>query len=189
MAQQQQFRMDSWFSRICDRKGEDYILSGKITTDEVNKNAERIIDDIIRGKVDYNKYGQMVMQPVILDILINYCSSQLSHKMAILFALNYVNIDYANNKILHYSTIAPFQLQAYVQNENGTDMTVYPAAINESTALNIAQAIGEYANEISMLEMVKHALVNVSISGNIYELYTLVNKLAPYVRAKNNKRF
>ena len=78
-------RKNNWFTRICDQKGEDYITSGKIRVDEIN--ADKILDEMINGRIDYSKQGHLVMTPIIIETLIGYCSNKLSISKALQFSL------------------------------------------------------------------------------------------------------
>lgn len=179
---QQQYRMDSWFSRLIERKGEEYVTSGRLTTDEVGRNAERIIDDMIKGRIDYNKYGQLILTPVIIDTLVNYCTSELNHKMAMHYALAYTYNDYIANRIVHVPPTYMYTLQSYGGGNYANGPEFVPASMPETMASNISQAIGILAREIEILGIVKNTLNIVSATNNPYALYTLPNKLAAYTK-------
>ena len=68
-----------------DQRGEDYIFSGKLTADEVNRGVGRIIDDIIYSRIDYVQQGKYLLQPSVIDTLLSYCHN----KLAISYALQY----------------------------------------------------------------------------------------------------
>ena len=177
----QNYKPDNWFSRLLERKGEDYITSGKLTIDEVNKNAERIIDDIIKGKIDYNKYGNCMITPVVLDTLINYCTNQLAIKSAIQFALGYTHNDYVNNTIMHSVSPIP-QYQFY-----STDDRRIPAAIDDNLASNIAEAMNIINQDIIIYSMLLQTLKSVDVTKNPYELFSLTNRLNPYTKIINKR--
>ena len=79
------FKVHNWFTRLVDQRGEDYILSGKLTSEDVNRGVGRIIDDIIYGRIDYIQQGKYLLQPSVIDTLISYCHN----KLAISYALQY----------------------------------------------------------------------------------------------------
>lgn len=181
MAQQQNYRVESWLSRLIERRGEEYITSGRLTIDEVSKNAEKIVDDMIKGRIDYNKYGQIILNPVILDTILNYCISEINHKNALHYSLAYTYNDYLGNRIMHVPSNYACTLQAFGGDQiNGPSFM--PASMTEVMATNISQAIGILAREISILNIVKNALETVSATNNPYALYTLANKLLPYTK-------
>ena len=181
MAQQQNYRVESWLSRLIERRGEEYITSGRLTIDEVSKNAEKIVDDMVKGRIDYNKYGQIILNPVILDTILNYCISEINHKNALHYSLAYTYNDYLGNRILHVPSNYACTLQAFGGDQTNGPMFL-PAGMTESMATNISQAIGILAREISVLDIVKSALETVSVTGNPYALYTLANKLISYIK-------
>ena len=82
---------ECWFSRLLERKGDDYISSGKITDMEVIRNIDRIIDDIINGKIDYSKYGNCILAPVVFNNLLSYCREKVSTTAAKMYSLSYTN--------------------------------------------------------------------------------------------------
>lgn len=169
----QNFRQESWLSRLVDRKGDEYFKSGRLNSDEVSRNAERIIDDIVKSRIDYDKYGQYMVLPVILDTMISYCSNKLAILTAIQYSLGYVHNEYLNGKISHgsYMTFPVINNNEY-----------FPGCIDSTTASNISQAIGITAQDIEIYGNIKKSLESVNITKNPYELYTLTNKLGPYAR-------
>ena len=174
------YRQDNWFSRLLDRKGQDYIKNDLITVDEISKNAERIIDDIIKGKIDYQIYGYCIVNHKILNTLINYCTTKLTISQAMQFALGYTNNDYISNDIIHVNTGIP-QLQSYKNNMR------IPAYMDDGMANNIAQAISMINQDIAIYTILLQSLKYVQITQNPYELFSLINKLAPYVKISNKR--
>lgn len=81
------FKVHNWFTRLVDQRGEDYILSGKLTSEDVNRGVGRIIDDIIYGRIDYIQQGKYLLQPSVIDTLISYCYNKLAINYALQYAI------------------------------------------------------------------------------------------------------
>ena len=167
-------KQDNWFSRTLERKGSDYITSGRLTQDEVSRNAERIIDDIIRGHIDYTKYGNCMIEPVILDTLINYCTNKLAIESAIQYALGYTYNAYNNHQIVCVQDTLPQQYAMYDQ--------MNMPYVDDATINNIAQAISMNNRDIAIHSTLLQALRSVSITKNPFELYALTSKLNYYTK-------
>ena len=174
------FKPESWISRTLDRKGADYFTSGRLTSNEVSRNAERIVEDIIKSRIDYNKYGQYLIMPIVLDTLINYCSNKLSLASAIQFSLGYTRNDYVNNYITHYYGISR---EPQFQKFGGSSRE--PAGIDDITANDISRALEIITEDVIIYNMIKQALQSVYVSRNPYELFSLTNNLNSYLYTKN----
>lgn len=156
-------RLNNWFSRICDQKGADYITSGKITIDEVSKNAERILDDMISGRIDYSKQGYLIIQPVIIETLLNYCSNKLAISRAIQFSLGYVYNDFTNKEV--------------IQSHNDFDRLSILNRIDDGLSRNITQSISIVNQDIGVYEVLYNKLQYVQITQNASSLFSLTTDL------------
>lgn len=156
-------KLNNWFTRILEQRGNDYITSGKLSVDEVSKNAERILDDMISGKVDYTTQGSIIISPVVIDTLINYCANKLAINRAIQFALGYVYNDYTEK-----STISdPYRQQTL-------------NAIDDAMSRNIAQAIAIVNQDIGIYDILYKKLTFVEATKNASSLFSLTNELNNY---------
>ena len=173
--------LSNWFSRMIEKKGPDCIQTGRLTTDEVSRNADKIIDDIIKARIDYNKYGQYIIAPVVLEPLIGYCINKLALDEAILFSLNYIHNEYVNNAIVPVSGSGNSNLQYYDNKKR------FPAVIDDNLANNIVQALSMKTKEVEIYTIILCTLRSIRVTGNPYELYTLTNKLNMYI--KNMPKF
>lgn len=181
MAVPNNFRPESWISRTIDRKGADYFTSGRLSSEEVSKNAERIVDDIIKSRIDYNKFGQYLIMPIILDTLINFCSNKLSLSTAIQFSLGYTRNDYINNYMVHFHGVSRnSEYQSFGPNNSRT-----PGGMDDITANNISRALEIINEDVIIYTMIKSALEQVYITRNPYELFSLTNNLNSYIYTKN----
>lgn len=156
-------KLNNWFSRICDQKGSDYITSGKITIDEVSRNAERILDDMISGRIDYSKQGYLIIQPVIIETLLNYCSNKLAISRAIQFGLGYVYNDFTNKQI--------------IQSHRDFDRLSVLNRIDDGLSRNITQSISIVNQDIGVYEVLYNKLQYVQITQNASSLFSLTNDL------------
>lgn len=154
-------KVNNWFTRLLEQRGQDYISSGKLTIDEVSKNVERILDDMISGRIDYSKQGQYIIQPIILDTLINYCANKLAINRASQFALGYVYNDYTNR-------------MNFVEDQERIKAL---SVIDDSLSRNITQAIAIVNQDIGMYEMLYNKLKYVEATKNASSLFSLPNDL------------
>lgn len=164
-------KINSWFSRILEQKGEDYISSGKLSVDDVSKNAEKILDDMISGRVDYTNQGSIIINPVIINTLISYCANKLAINRAIQFALGYVYNDYTNRSLI-----------------NDPIRTASLNAIDESTFRNITQAISIVNQDIGVYDILYKKLTYVEATKNASALFNLTNELNAY-KKQMKKRY
>ena len=165
-------KISNWFSRLIDQRGEEYITSGRLTIEEVSKNAERIIDDMISGRVDYDKFGKYIILPVIIETLINYCSNKLAINRALSFSLGYIYNDYVEKANLiddpeRYATL----------------MT-----IDDSLARDITQSIAIVNQDINIYTILFNRLSYVNYTKNVSNLYSLINELNVY-KKQMRKRY
>ena len=165
-------RISNWFSRLIDQRGEEYITSGRLTIEEVSKNAERIIDDMISGRIDYDKFGKYIILPVIIETLINYCSNKLAINKALSFSLGYIYNDYVEKANLiddpeRYSIL----------------MT-----IDDSLARDITQSIAIVNQDINIYTILFNRLSYVNYTKNVSNLYSLINELNVY-KKQMKKRY
>ena len=169
----------TWIATLIEKRGADYIDS-QLTSDEVIKNVDRIIMDIINCRINYNAYGEHFIKPVILDTLISHCSSHLAKLKTESFALGYVKNDYDNNVITHVGNVASDMLQSFY----GHNRT--PGTLTDSTANNISQLLARVNQDIMIYYPILNTLQTISITRNYYDMYALNNTLGQFVT--NRKR-
>lgn len=153
-------RKNNWFTRICDQKGEDYITSGKIRVDEIN--ADKILDEMINGRIDYSKQGHLVMTPIIIETLIGYCSNKLSISKALQFSLCYLYNDINNTEEIKNTD--PNRFNTLI-------------GINDGMRRNIAYSISIINQDIGVYETLYNKLSYAHNMRNISGLYSLTNEL------------
>lgn len=156
-------KVNNWISRLIDQRGADYITGGKLTTDEVGRNAERIIDDMINGRIDYNVYGQYLITPVIIETLINYCYNKIAINNAIQFSLGYTYNDYASRQNIQ----DPQRL--YTLNE-----------ITDSMYRNMTQAISIVNQDLNIYNIIYSKLTTLNTTKNASVLFSIANELKNY---------
>ena len=157
-------KVNNWFTRILDQRGDDYITSGKLSVDEVSKNAEKILDDMIAGRVDYIKQGPILISPIIIDTLINYCANKLAINRAIQYALGYVYNDYTSRQQLM----------------NDPERLASLSVIDDSMSRNITQAIAIVNQDIGVYDILYKKLTFVEATKNASSLFSLTNDLNAY---------
>lgn len=165
-------KISNWFSRLLDQRGQDYISSGKLTIDEVSKNAERIIDDMIAGKIDYDIYGKYIIEPVIIQTLINYCANKLAINKVLQFSLGYTYNDYMSKSDL---TDDP---ERYMTLCN----------IDDGFARNMAQSISIINQDIGVYSILYNKLCYANTTKNTSSLFSLTNDLNNY-KKQMRKRY
>ena len=155
-----------WLTKLIEQKGEDYITS-KLTVTEVSRNAARIIDDILAGRIDYTKYGKYIILPVIIETLINYCSNKIAIAGAIQVCLGYTYNDYVNRY--------------------GSD-PMNPM-LNEvhSQITNITQAISMTNQDLTVYTTVKNKLEYVRDTKNATSLFNVSAELGQLRRLIQNR--
>jgi hypothetical protein len=155
-------KVNNWISRLIDQRGADYI-TGKLTADEVGRNAERIIDDMINGKIDYNVYGQYIITPVIIETLINYCYNKIAINNAIQFALGYTYNDYASK----FNIQDPQRMNVINQ-------------ITDSMYRNMTQAISIVNQDLYIYNIIYNKLMILNSTKNATVLFSISNDLKNY---------
>lgn len=157
-------KVNNWFTRLLDQRGQDYIDSGKLSIDEVSKNAEKILDDMIAGRVDYIKQGPILITPIIIDTLINYCANKLAINRAIQFSLGYVYNDFTNRQNFY----------------DDPDRLGSLSTIDDSMSRNITQAIAIVSQDIGVYDILYRKLTFVEATKNVSSLFSLTNELNAY---------
>lgn len=165
------YKVTNWFTRLLDQRGEDYISSGKLTVDEVSRNAEKILDDMISGRVNYDTQAQYIINPVVIETLINYCSNKLAINKAIQFALGYLYTDYVNRGLIE----DPQRLNELAQ-------------INDALSRNITHAISIVNQDVDIYTILYNKLVYANDTKNISALFSLSNDLNNY-KKQMKKRY
>ena len=156
-------KVNNWISRLIDQRGVEYITGGKLTADEVGRNAERIIDDMVNGKIDYNVYGQYIITPVIIETLINYCYNKIAINNAIQFSLGYTYNDYANRQAIQ----DPQRLQTL-------------SGITDSMYRNMTQAISIVNQDLNIYNIIYAKLTYLNSTKNASVLFSIANELKNY---------
>lgn len=165
------YKVTNWFTRLLDQRGEDYISSGKLTVDEVSRNAEKILDDMISGRVNYDTQAQYIINPVVIETLINYCSNKLAINKAIQFALGYLYTDYVNRGFIE-----------------DTQRLENLAQINDALSRNITHAISIVNQDVDIYTILYNKLVYANDTKNISALFSLSNDLNNY-KKQMKKRY
>jgi len=161
-------KLNNWFTRLLEQRGQDYITSGKLTIDEISKNAERILDDMIAGRIDYTRQGNDIINPIVIETLINYCSNKLAINKSIQFCLGYVYNDYTNKQ--QFANTDP---QRYAMLNQ----------IDDALARNITQAIAIENQDIGIYQILYDRLMYVNASKNASSLFSLTTDLNNYKKA------
>lgn len=165
-------KVSNWFSRLLDQRGQDYISSGKLSIDEVSKNAERIIDDMIGGRIDYDAYGKYIIDPIVIQTLINYCANKIAINKTLQFSLGYTYNDYISKNDL---TDDP---ERY--------MTL--CGIDDGFARNMTQSISIVNQDIGVYSILYNKLCYANSTKNTSSLFSLVNDLNNY-KKQMRKRY
>ena len=157
---------NNWFSRTLEQRGQDCFSSGKVSVDVVSKNAERILNEMVSGRVDYEKFASCIIEPVVLNTLINYCANKLAINKALQFSLGYTYKDYVD--------------RAELANDPNRYMTI--CSIDDGLSRNITQSISIVNSDISYYAIIHDKLVYVDNTKNVSALYSLTNELNNYMK-------
>lgn len=193
MNQFNQRQPDCWFSHLLDKKGEDYISNDKILDTEITRNADRIIDDIINGRIDYNRFGYCLLQQRVFSNLYSYCTNKVTTLSADLFALRYTlsQCDIGNIKIMNSSHIPenrehtdpfsvpfPYNIDSQIWNQG-------VSTVSSNMYYTIATEIRDKNIEYNKYLLVSQALGDIYTTKNVFSLQWLTNGLKQYIRTNN----
>lgn len=167
----------NWFSRMIEKEGPDFLDTGKITVEKISSNADRIIDDIVHGFINYDLYGSYIVHPIITNQLIQFCSNKLAELTAEQYALHHIHNEYVNNKLTVLSDLAPATPPADVDSDH---------IIFGSILTNIEMLIPRIDYNVYKYYTVKQCLEVVDVTKDPYRLYDIANIFSMY--EKNNKR-
>lgn len=165
-------KMSNWFTRMIDQRGEDFITIGKISVDEVGKNVDKIIDDIIAGRVDFSKHGKYIIEPIIIDTILDYCANKVNLNTANLYTQNYFYSDYVNR--IQYMQTDPERFGILNTNDN--------------MIRNIVRSMSMADRDIGIYTILYNKFMTVKNTKNAMVLISLNSELNAYRKlAKNNK--
>lgn len=165
-------KLSNWFTRMIDQRGEDFIAAGKVSVDEVGKNVDRIIDDIIAGRVDFSKHGKYIIEPIIIDTILDYCANKVNLNTANLYTQNYFYSDYVNRG--QYMQTDPERFGILNTNDN--------------MVRNIVRSMSMADRDIGIYTILYNKFMIVKNTKNATTLISLNNELNAYRKlAKNNK--
>lgn len=165
-------KMSNWFTRMIDQRGEDFIAAGKVSVDEVGKNVDRIIDDIIAGRVDFSKHGKYIIEPIIIDTILDYCANKVNLNTANLYTQNYFYSDYVNRG--QYMQTDPERFGILNTGDN--------------MVRNIVRSMSMADRDIGIYTILYNKFMIVKNTKNAMTLISLNNELNNYRKlAKNNK--
>lgn len=165
-------KISNWFTRMIDQRGEDFIAAGKISVDEVGKNVDKIIDDIIAGRVDFSKHGKYIIEPIIIDTILDYCANKVNLNTANLYTQNYFYSDYVNR--IQYIQTDPERFGILNTNDN--------------MIRNIVRSMSMADRDIGIYTILYNKFMIVKNTKNAMALISLNNELNAYRKlARNNK--
>ncbi len=159
-------KYNNWFTRIVDQRGEDFLLY-RLTCDEVGRNAERIFDDMIEGRIDYVRQGKYIVLPTVIKTLIDYCINKISINRAFQYSLGYLYNDYINMMQYRYDQ----------------DRMNALSRIDNSLSRSIIQATVIVNQDLVKYESIYYKLKYIDETGNVSILLNLPNELG------NNRKF
>lgn len=175
-----------WISNMIDNRGEDFINT--LRTEEVIRNADRIISDIINGRIDYMIYAQYMMNSIILDTITSYCENKMNMANANAFAITYTlkGIDTGDimiaNSNAFYGGQCNTEYDQYLVNNGKTIASIGMRDILASTLRSENIDAQKYS-------ILYSALVEAKITQNVFVLQYAANKLNGYVYAHNRLTF
>lgn len=176
---------ECWFAQQLSNFGEDYISGGKMNEIKVKRNIDRIISDIINGRIDYNLYGYCILYPPVFDTLTAYCNDQIVVKQAIDYSLNYTMMQVGIGNIrcdrgVQSDLIADGNTPEYWSSYGLAPVNM----ITEGTRRNIMVANEENKLELSKYMCISYYLSRVSMTQNVFELMNVPNILKQSMRRK-----
>lgn len=156
-------KVNNWFSRMIEQRGEDFLNGNKMSIDEVSRNADRIIDEMIAGKVDYSKYGKYIVNHVVIDTLIDFCANKINLNSANLYTQNYFYSDYLNR----------------MQFANDTERFII-LSTTDNMVRNIVRSMSMCERDIAIYSILYSKFKAVKNTGNALLLINLTSELNNY---------
>lgn len=185
------WKMENWFSRLLARKGADYISSGKLTDGEVVRNLDRIVDDIVYGRIDYSVYGNDILDPKVFNNLLSYCRNKIAILTAQKYSLEYVIWACETGKIIIANTNLTPGMQSMVPQTTPPydfDIRLLQQGVSTITSNmkhTIAVALKDATVEYNKFNILTTTLEQVQETKNIYLLQWATASLKQYVRSTN----
>lgn len=156
----------NYFSRLLQNKGPDYIDNGNLTDREVLRSIDIIINDIINGRIDYDKYGKYILLPEVFETLISHCRDKRSLYSSSLYCMDYTLFQIG---LGHLPVVGPF-----MQLEQGM--------INQDLYNNIIYNRDKIQFELQKYGVLTDVLEAVNASKNVFDLVYATSKLKMYSR-------
>lgn len=198
MTFQQRRKPVCWFEQMIDIKGEDFFALDKVLGKDVTKAADRIINDIINGNIDYDKYGYCLLNRIVYDNLLAYCSNKQLTLAAIRFSLRFalysisigtIKLDPVIN-IPGYGPDSPnfIDYNGNTFNVEGDQRYIYygPPTINESTINSISTSLRDTENNLVKYSIMTQKLQQMMVTRNVYVLTDpLIFELNKFINSTN----
>lgn len=167
-----------WFEQILINNGNDFITGGRLNEKLVIRNIDRIVSDIIEGRIDYNLYGYCILYPAVFDTLCAYCNNQLVQKQATLYCLGYTMMQVNMGAIR-----CDLGVRIDTDGANGE-----VPAITEGMKRNIMVSIDETRKEVNKYVCLTFYLDRVRMTNNVFELGFVTNLLKQKQQPYNKRR-
>lgn len=88
-------RINNYFDMMLDRFNGDQDFVLKITPEQIQRSAkQRIFREMVKGEIDYTKYGQFFINPKFLENLIIAAQDELTNKTVISNALRFYDLSF-----------------------------------------------------------------------------------------------
>lgn len=182
-----------WFSQLLHKKGQNYISDGLLRDQEVQRNLDRIVNDIVNGKIDYSQYGAYILQPVIFDNLLSYCRNKAAMISAELYCLSYTmycidigQITTANTNMFpnQFNPETAQCVEPYCQDYMA--LISGKSTVTTSMRNTISAEYRTACTEHSKYCILRDTLEHIQETRNVYELQWVTVNLKQYVRSNNN---
>ena len=138
-------KLSNWFTRMIDQRGEDFITAGKV-------------------RVDFSKHGKYIIEPVIIDTILDYCANKVNLNTANLYTQNYFYSDYVNRG--QYMQSDPDRFGILNTNDN--------------MVRNIVRSMSMADRDIGIYTILYNKFMAVKNTKNAMTLISLNNELNAY---------
>jgi hypothetical protein len=128
---------NNYFSSMISQRGENWIVT--VRPDEIQRSTKKIVRDMVKGNIEYEKYGEAFLNPNFLENLLIGVSNELEDN----------TFNYDGCKLL---------LQAYHTNHN--NQTYYSMS-------DLIQHINYLEKLVNIYGLIRSRLIQVKYTGNI----------------------
>jgi hypothetical protein len=136
----------SYIQMMVNQYGEDWLVA--ISPESIQRSGRRIVKDMVKGIIDYQKFGMYFLDGKFLDNLIIYVQNELQVNTLYLNALSFyrqyhLDAPDVGNLITHVDTLC------HIYNDIYSRLTAIKANQNISSLATTASVLYNYRNHLN----------------------------------------